>query len=116
MTLVDTSIWIDHFRSPHPELMRLLEAGEVATHPMVLGELACGQLPKRPMTLDLLQCLPRVPESSADMVLHAIETNHWFGSGIGWVDAHLLAASLLSGAPLLTSDSRLAKLARAMGA
>jgi len=54
MILVDTSVWIDHFRNGNARLRELLQEGEVATHPMVLGELACGNLQKRAETLRLL--------------------------------------------------------------
>jgi len=113
MILVDSSVWIDHFRSGNAELTRLLEAGEVAMHPMVLGELACGQLAKRGQTLHLLGALPKVELARDEDVFHALESRRWFGSGIGWVDAHLLTASLLSRTPLYTLDARLARVARA---
>jgi predicted nucleic acid-binding protein len=112
MILVDTSVWIEHFRSGHPELVRLLERGEAAMHPMIVGELACGKLPKRASTLHLLQRLPQIGSASGANVLHAVETQRWFGSGIGWVDAHLLTSALLSHTRLWTLDVRLAKLAR----
>jgi len=110
MTLVDTSVWIDHFRNDSPRLRELLEDGEVATHPMVLGELACGNLPRRVQTLRLLACLPRVPQAPDRLVLQSIESRRRFGKGIGWIDAHLLTAALLSSVDLWTLDRRLAVL------
>ena len=110
MTLVDTSVWIDHFRNGSPRLRELLEEGEVATHPMVLGELACGNLPRRVHTLRLLARLPRIPQAPDHLVLESIESRRLFGEGIGWIDAHLLTAALLSSATLWTLDRRLAKL------
>lgn len=115
MILVDTSLWIDHLRHGHPELIRLLEEGQVAMHPMILGELACGQLPKRPQTLHLLGNLPRLTPAPDAAVLHALETHRWFGAGIGWVDAHLLTSALLAQTPLWTNDSRLQRIARGVG-
>jgi len=110
MTLVDTSIWIDHFRKGNARLRELLEDGEVAIHPMVLGELACGNLPKRAETLRLLSHLPRIPQAPDHLVLRSIDSHHLFGKGIGWIDAHLITASLLSLVPLWTLDHRLGKL------
>ncbi len=115
MTLVDTSVWVDHFRNGNPDLTRLLEAGEVVMHPMILGELACGQLPKRSSTLRFLADLPRITIESDGIVLHAIEARHWFGTGVGWIDSHLLAAALVSKVHLRTMDTRLQKLARELG-
>ena len=111
MILVDTSVWIHHFRSGNTRLRELLQGGEVATHPMVLGELACGNLVKRAETLRLLGHLPRVPQAPDHLVLQSIESRRIFGKGVGWIDAHLLTASLLSSVPLWTLDRRLAGIA-----
>jgi predicted nucleic acid-binding protein len=110
MILADTSVWIDHFRNGNPRLRDLLEQGEVATHPMVLGELACGNLAKRVETLRLLGRLPRIPQAPDHLVLQSIDSRRLFGKGIGWIDAHLLTASLLSSVPLWTLDQRLTEL------
>lgn len=115
MILVDTSVWIEHFRRGHPELVRLLEVGEAATHPMIVGELACGRLPKRASTLHLFQTLPHIADAPDEMVMHALEARKLYGSGIGWVDAHLLTSALVSNAPLWTLDGRLERIARAAG-
>ncbi len=77
---------------------------------MVLGELACGNLPRRVQTLRLLARLPRIPQAPDHLVLQSIDSQRLFGKGIGWIDAHLLTASLLSSVPLWTLDLRLAKL------
>ena len=113
MTLVDTSVWIDHFRRGNIRLRELLEEGEVATHPMVLGELACGNLLRRAATLRLLGRLPDILQAPDHLVLRSIDSHRLFGKGIGWIDAHLFTASLLSAVPLWTLDRRLAKLAGA---
>jgi predicted nucleic acid-binding protein len=110
MILVDTSVWIDHFRHGNERLRQLLEEGEVATHPMVLGELACGQLARRAEILRLLGRLPGVPPVADHLVLQSIESRRLWGKGVGWIDAHLLTASLLASVPLWTLDRRLAKL------
>ena len=82
---------------------------------MILGELACGGLPKRAVTLRLLAALPRVAQAPDSAVLHTIEARGWWSKGIGWVDAHLLTSVLLARAPILTLDSRLARLAATLG-
>jgi predicted nucleic acid-binding protein len=108
--LVDTSVWIDHFRHGNERLRQLLEAGEVATHPMVLGELACGSLVRRAEILRLLERLPGIPLALDRVVMQSIESRRLWGKGIGWIDAHLLTASLLEQVPLWTLDRRLGKL------
>ena len=44
MTLVDTSVWIDHFRSANEKLVAIPEEGLVHTHPHVISELARGTM------------------------------------------------------------------------
>ena len=110
MILVDTSVWIHHFRSGNARLRELLLEGEVATHPMVLGELACGNMAKRAETLRLISHLPQIPQAPDHLVLQSIDSRRLFGKGIGWIDAHLLTASLLSSVPLWTLDRHLAEL------
>jgi len=109
--LVDSSVWVDHFRRPDPRLMRLLEAGEVLTHSLIIGELACGNLASRRTTLALLQELPKADEASSGEVLAFIERGRLHGTGLGVVDVHLLASMLLSDAELWTRDQPLAKAA-----
>ena len=88
-----------------------LENGEVAVHPFVIGELACGNLASRRTTLELLHALPKADEASASEVLTLIERGRLHGTGLGVVDAHLLASMLLSDAELWTRDQPLAKAA-----
>ena len=115
MILVDTSMWIDHFRFGHPELKEALERQLVVTHPMVIGELACGNLPKRAETLGLLDQLRKAPEASDREVRHLIEERQLYGSGLGWVDVHLLASALLiPGGELWTRDKALKAASRAL--
>jgi predicted nucleic acid-binding protein len=114
MTLIDTSIWIDHFQRNNAALVGLLEAGEAGVHPMVLGELACGGLPTRGVTLELLRQLPVVAQCPDGEVFEAVEKYRWWQVGIGWVDAHLLTSALVSDVPLLTLDRRLAASATAL--
>jgi predicted nucleic acid-binding protein len=108
MILVDTSVWIDHLRSGDVELTKLLNTGQVLTHRFVIGELALGSLQNRNNVLSALQNLPQVTIASDVEVLHFIEAHALFGKGIGYVDAHLLAAVRLSPGTLLwTRDKRL---------
>ena len=107
MTLVDTSVWIDHLRRPDRELVRRLEDGEVMCHPFVIGDLALGQLSRRDEVLELLHALPALPIVAHALVLAFVTRHRLARTGVGWVDAHLLAAADAAGAGLLTHDARL---------
>ncbi len=108
MILVDTSIWIDHLRRGDEVLAQLLATGQVLAHPFVIGELALGNLHNRGAVLGALQDLPQAPVATNNEVFRFIDMNALFGIGIGYIDAHLLAAvRLLPGAMLWTRDKRL---------
>lgn len=109
MVLVDTSVWVSHFRETHDGLVELLNNGEVVCHPFIIGELACGNLKNRTSILALLEALPTVLVAEHEELLSFIEERRVMGKGLGYVDVHLLAASLLTGVPLWTLDNRLSR-------
>ncbi len=112
MILVDTSIWVDHLRAGDPKLVALLQDGRVLAHPWVTGELALGHLSRRGEILGLLHNLPQATVATDVEVLTLIDNQHLFGLGIGYVDAHLLAATMLTtDSRLWTRDKRLATVA-----
>ena len=107
MILVDTSVWINHFRKASPKLIALLENGEVGCHEFIIGELACGNLKNRQQILSLLQALPKTQTLELNEYLYFIETHDLIGKGIGFVDVHLLASAQLAGVPLWSTDKNL---------
>lgn len=116
MILVDTSVWIDHLRSIDEQLTQLLLRCQVMIHPFVVGELALGNLRQRNEVLSALQNLPQVPVATENEVLAFIEQNGLVGVGIGYIDAHLLAAtSLEPGTTLWTRDKRLLSVSARLG-
>jgi predicted nucleic acid-binding protein len=105
--LVDTSVWINHLRLASAILSELLDDGEVLVHPFVLGELALGNLRRRDAFLSDLRDLPRAAVATDEEVISLIDRQTLFGRGIGYVDAHLLAAArLTAGTKLWTHDRR----------
>lgn len=116
MILVDTAIWVDHLRAGEPALAVFLEAGRVLAHPFVIGELALGNLRQREVILSALHDIPQAVVATQAEVLALIAAHGLGGSGIGYVDAHLLAAARLTqGASLWTRDRRLAAIAARLG-
>ena len=114
MVLVDTSVWIDHFRKTNGRLSMLLEAEDVALHPFVIGELACGNLRNRKEIIALLHALPETAKVEEDEALLFIERHRLMGRGIGLVDVHILASSHISSCLLWTRDKRLRSVAQEM--
>jgi predicted nucleic acid-binding protein len=111
MVLVDTSVWVSHFRDGNDELASLLDDGRVLCHLLIVGELACGNLKDRAVILSFLQLLPMCIEAEHDEVLSFIEDNHLMGKGMGYVDAHLITSAVLTGVPIWTLDKKLAQTA-----
>ena len=116
MILVDTSVWVDHLQRTELVLVRLLDDADVLIHPYIIGELACGNLTKRKELLQLFHNLPQAVAASHEEVMTLIEQRSLMGSGLGYVDIHLMAASLLSGCQLWTKDKRLRAVVRDIGA
>jgi predicted nucleic acid-binding protein len=107
MLLVDSSVWIAHFRTANPVLRDLLTNGLVLIHPFVIGELACGSMKNRKRILADLQELPLATSATHEEVMNLLDQRTLWSRGIGWVDAHLIASALLSHCRLWTLDAKL---------
>ncbi len=112
--LIDTSVWIDHFRNGNDALVDLLGLDRALTHPMVILEIACGTPPApRIQTLSNIGLLQPCNQASLSEVMEFIEHEKLYGLGCGLVDMSLLASTLITpGTELWTLDKRLADLAR----
>ena len=116
MILVDTSVWVRHFRDRDSMLTELLGRGAALTHPFVIGELALGNLRQRELVVRMLSQLPAASVATNAEVLHFIDQKSLFGRGVGYVDVHLLAATkLTAGSQLWTLDKRLNEVAAQLG-
>jgi predicted nucleic acid-binding protein len=114
--LVDTSVWVQHFRDRNATLTELLERGGALIHPFVIGELALGNLRQRELVLRMLSRLSAASTATNVEVLRFIDHNALFGRGVGYVDVHLLAATrLTAGSQLWTLDKRLNDVAVELG-
>jgi predicted nucleic acid-binding protein len=115
MILLDTSVWVDHLRRGDSLVVRVLKSGQAGAHAFVIGELACGNLKSRAQVIELLQALPQLVMAADDEVLGFIDGHALMGRGVGYIDAHLLAAVTIGGSLLWTRDKRLREIADELG-
>ncbi len=116
MILADTSVWVDHFRKRDAALYRQLQRNAISIHPFVVAELVLGNLPDRQKTIASLDLLPMVKVAQMSEVRHMIEAHSLFQRGIGLVDAHLIASTLITPYTVLWSrDKRLRDVAETLG-
>jgi predicted nucleic acid-binding protein len=117
MVLVDTSVWVAHFRKSNASFESLLVNDQILCHPLVLIELACGSPPApRSKTLSYIKKLQQATVATTSETLEFIEKHQLQESGCGAIDISLLASTLLSeNAQLWTLDKSLDKLAIQLG-
>jgi predicted nucleic acid-binding protein len=112
------AVWIEYLRGAAgaTPLEGLLLNDSVATHPWIVGELAMGSLgPARTQLLADVALLPRATTVEYSEVLELVEARRLAGSGLGWVDAQLLASALVSDLRLWTLDRALHTAADRLG-
>jgi predicted nucleic acid-binding protein len=116
MILADTSIWVDHIRSENSEILMLTQADQLVTHPYVIGELAMGNIQNRSTLIaDMNDLVTLLPVRHAE-VMSFIETRQLYGTGLQYVDVHLLASALATtDCVLWTRDKRLHAVAERLG-
>ena len=116
MIVVDTSVWVDHLRSADQKLSALIAEAGMLQHPYVTGEIVVGNLHNRNQVIRALRRLPQIdPVSEADFHAFTEETVA-YGTGLGFVDIHLLAATAaFPGARLWTKDRRMREHAERLG-
>ena len=118
IVLVDTSVWIRFLsnRAPYAaQLEALLNREEVSGHDCVYGELLIGDLGGRKQLLSDYEKMHQAPVVSHVDVVTFVRDRRIHGRGIGWIDAHLLASSLVGGLKLWTVDPRLVDVAAELG-
>ena len=115
--LVDTSLWVTHFRHTNVALVNLIERDSVLGHPLVLAEVACGTPPApREQTLGDMALLGQAHQAGWTEVMAFIEREKLYGLGCGFVDIALLASTCVTPeATLWTLDKKLLDLAGRFG-
>jgi predicted nucleic acid-binding protein len=116
LILVDTSIWIDHLKAGVAGLETLVGLGQVLNHPFVTGELAVEDPRDWGRLVQLLRALPTARTATEREFLDLIAGEKLAGTGLGFVDVHLLASCrIVQGTRLWSRDKRLAAHANALG-
>lgn len=112
--LVDSSVWVNHFKYRHDHLIELLLLDMAVTHPMIVLELCCGTPPApRRQTLQDIDNLRHANQATFTEVSKLVEQHSLYGLGCGLVDLSLLAATLITpDTRLWTLDKRLHQLAQ----
>jgi predicted nucleic acid-binding protein len=105
MTLADTSIWRRHIRQTSPKLQALLERQLIGIHPFVTGEIACGNLRDRDVLLYSFAELPQARIAPEIEVRHMLEEHRLWGTGLSWIDVHILTSATMMRWQLYTADS-----------
>lgn len=111
--LADTSVWVDYLRNPNAIILHHLKLGDVVIHDYVLGEIVLGGV--SPAKLAMFNHMRRCPSVSHEEVMHLIAERRLAGSGLGYVDCHLLAAAMIGRLQLWTLDKALQHAARLCG-
>lgn len=110
--LADTSVWINHLRGRDESLSPLLRKTRVVTHEFIVGELLTGHVAHRSELRHSLERLVWLPVLSHTEFASFVASNGLAGSGLSFVDIHLLGSvSLTPGVNLLTADRRLGEAA-----
>ncbi len=115
MIIVDTSIWVDMFRGRPTSLEVILQQGQALLHPFVLGELQLGGLPRRGLDALVWPDVRVAPLGDIDEVGRFIEAAELTGTGLGYVDVHLLVSAILADGKLMSSDKKLHAQAQRLG-
>ena len=116
IVLADTSVWTDHIRYGDPQMEVLADRERLLMHPYVVAELQMGNLRSRKRFLGSLQKMDMATRASDEEVSTLVETHRLFGTGLSWIDAHLLTSVLLmDDVRLWTRDRRLNAAAQQFG-
>src|SRR2546421_1946151 len=92
MVVIDTSVWIDHLSGRDRSIRQRLLAPGVLIHDFILGELILGSIPRGAAVPEEITSVGRVPTLPHEQVVSFVLHHRLQGSGIGWVDAHVLAS------------------------
>jgi len=110
--LMDSSIWIEHFKNSNELIPDLITKNLIVTHPLVIAEIACGTPKNKKFILEAMKELNQTEQATTDEVLEFIEKENIAGKGCGAIDIFLLASAIITNETAIwTLDKNLMKLA-----
>ncbi len=110
--LVDSSVWVGHFKHRNEHLVALLEVDAVVCHPYIVAEVACGTPPGRKGVISMLAELESVSMAAQNELLALLHARKLYGRGCGFFDLSLLAAVLINEMTVIwTLDTRFEQIA-----
>jgi hypothetical protein len=110
--LVDSSVWVGHFKHRNEHLVALLEVDAVVCHPYIVAEVACGTPPGRKGVISMLAELESVSMAAQNELLALLDARKFYGRGCGFFDLSLLAAVLINEMTVIwTLDTRFEQIA-----
>ena len=118
MILVEPSVWIRYLSNRAPfanTLDQILDNEEALGHEFIFGELLVGDNGGRTALLSSYALIPHLNRLPHSEVVEFARSRKLLGLGIGWIDIHLLAATIVAKAQLYTADQRLFEVAKSLG-
>lgn len=115
MILVDSSVWIQHFKKTDSFLVNSLKEDRVVVHPLIIQEISLGHIKNRELIIELVSYLHIAPTASHQQIQEFILKNKLAGSGVGVIDIHLLYAAVRGKLSIYTFDKSLNKLSKKFG-
>ncbi len=115
--LIDTNIWIQHFKTKQESIIKILHNEEIVSHPLILGELHLGVYnnpSERQKVIELLNQLECLNFETNSLIYEFINSQKLYGKKIGFIDSHLLYSTIKNKVKLWTMDKNLLLLARQM--
>ena len=115
--LVDSSAWIRHVRYGDAVVDRAIAEGVAIGHLDVAGEIAMGTGDHAARFRDIILQLTLIEPVDRSELFALVVARDMNGRGVGWIDAGIIAACLLSNPPtsLYTLDRRMRELAEMIG-
>ncbi len=110
--LVDTSVWIGHFRKRDEKLIAFLDKNQVIVTDEIIGEIVVGSIKNRNQTIHDLESLIVGVEINMTELIDLVGRENLYAKGLSFVDVMLLAKAMIFKAQIYTHDKTLSRYAK----